>query len=179
MKLSTNYLQLFYLCYTDFDCHLILYFIEAELSNMFPVCGSYLPVKKLISSWSLLNMWIFKKLPGLVPQSQWQLQAGFRPLWCSHTHLCSSLHPHMSEISEEQQTKKAFRVNSSTGYLLMHTFVYFLFPQHQEHDKCVVYVYLQVQKMKLSKDMLIKQEVGEDNGEREVKRENWRLKIKT
>lgn len=52
MKLSAKYLQLFYLCYTinDFDCHFISYFTEAEMSNMFPVCGSYLPVKKLVSS---------------------------------------------------------------------------------------------------------------------------------
>ena len=45
-----------------------------------------------------INICICEKLPGLVLHCLWGFQADFRPLWCSHTHPCSSPHPHLSEI---------------------------------------------------------------------------------
>lgn len=73
-----------------------------------------------------------RELPVLVPQCQWCFQAGFRPPGCSHTHLCNSFHPHLSKVSEEEQTKKHLGSNQIKfkGY----NCIFLVLHQHQDHQ---------------------------------------------
>lgn len=68
------------------------------------ICSHFFQNQSLNMSWNK-NAKVSGGLPLLVPQCRLHSQADFRPPRCSQTHLGNSLHPHLSTVSEEEQTK--------------------------------------------------------------------------